>query len=109
MVAPHSIIARDEEPTGGRDNRPAALWAAVIELAWLDAFERKIEIGESVSERHRRDRLAEFERDRREALRFLTDTRGPWARSRDLVCSMAGICPDALREAAVAKGRPPDG
>ena len=25
------------------------------------------------------------------------------------VCSVAGIDPDALREAAVSKGRPPDG
>ena len=47
MVAPHSIIARDEEPTGGRDDHHAALWCAVIWQAWFDVFERKLVIGES--------------------------------------------------------------
>ena len=56
------------------------------------------------------ERAREYERDRREALRFLTGRRE--ARGHGLVISSVqhwrGIDPDALREAAVAKGRPPD-
>ena len=91
MVAPHSLIVIDDEPTGGRDDHNAALWCAVVGQAWFDVFERQLVIGDAVSERRRREREKEYERDRREALRFLTDTRGPWARARDLVCSVAGI------------------
>lgn len=37
-----------------------------------------------------------------EAERFLTDTHGPWKRSRMDICHAAGMCPDALRDRILA-------
>ena len=101
MVAPRSCFALEIEPTGSRDHR-VGLWCAVIELAWLDAFERTVKIGPNASKKNRRERLSEFQREREQALRFLLDKRGPWTRSREQVCALAGICPDALHERALA-------
>lgn len=37
-----------------------------------------------------------------EARRFLTDEKGRWAESRETWCNLAGIEPDAVRDAALA-------
>lgn len=37
-------------------------------------------------------------KDGEEALKFLTDAYGPWARSRKDICHVCGMDPDALRD-----------
>jgi len=65
-----------------------SLASAIICQAWADARAgsvRGIHGGGS-------------DRDKHEAIRFLTATFGPWAQSRQHWAEIAGICPDRLRQ-----------
>jgi hypothetical protein len=60
------------------------LWAEVALLAWNDF------VGNTVCDAN----------DRAEAAAFCLRKSGKWQRARALVCALAGIDPEALREAA---------
>jgi hypothetical protein len=83
----------DRADTGTLDSlRLRSLWSAVIQRAWDDVF------GTS-------DAKAGIERS--DAMRFLLDVRttSPWREQRELICTLAGIDPSALEEAARIKVR----
>lgn len=68
-----------------------SLASAVIYQAWSDA-------GAGIV---RGTRRAENDRERHEAVRFLTADHGPWAQSRKHWAEIAGVCPDQLRQRAL--------
>lgn len=61
----------------------ARLWIRVITDAILDAVSPA--------------RGDAAERDKRQALNFLTDQTGSWAQSREEVCDLVDMCPHRLR------------
>jgi hypothetical protein len=67
-----------------------ALWAAVLELALLDCFARRVVAKPNCGTTSVSDQV--------EARRFLFDKTGPNATWRRDVCWMADIDPDALEE-----------
>lgn len=69
-----------------------SLAAGIIYQSWSDAGAVIV----------RGTRRAESEKDRHEAARFLTAEHGPWAQSRKHWAEIAGICPDQLRQRAMA-------
>jgi hypothetical protein len=68
------------------------LWCSVIQLAWDDYFAKRPTWKQGIRD---------WERNKREAMLFLTRSGGDWARSRHDICSAAGIDPEALREAVL--------
>lgn len=68
-----------------------SLAAAVIYQAWSDA-------GAGIVQGTRR---ADNDRDRSDAISFLTAAVGAWAQSRKHWAEIAGICPDQLRQRAM--------
>jgi hypothetical protein len=82
MLAPSFDIDPEVEAAGCR-----ALWCAVIELAIADAAATRFcQKGGSGTPQVDHD----------DAIKFLFAESGPWARSREEVCSLAGVDPDAL-------------
>jgi hypothetical protein len=67
------------------------LWCEVVHQAWLDLFATK---PSTVRE------IRDWEQDQREARLFLLMRGGKWARSREIICDVVGLDPDALRERA---------
>jgi hypothetical protein len=65
------------------------MWCAVVQIAWDDYFAKRPSWKQGIRD---------WEKNRREARLFLTKNGGEWRRSREDVCSAAGIDPDALRD-----------
>ena len=65
------------------------LWCAVIQTAIDDL---------SAPPPTWRQGYNEWQKNQREARLFLTKSGGEWARSRETICSAAGVDPDALRD-----------
>lgn len=76
--------------------KETALVLNIINQAWDDAS-RPVTPGRSAS-----SGSAVTNRDRMEAIAFLTADKGKWAVSRATICEVAGINPEVLRQAAIA-------
>ena len=72
--------------------------AGVLYQAWSDSGAGRV----------RGTCRAETEKDRHEAERFLTARHGPWADSRKHWSEIAGICPEQVRQRALAALGPQD-
>jgi hypothetical protein len=69
------------------------LWCEVIQQAWIDLF------APPPQSKWRQDHI-NWEQAKRDAELFLLKRKGDWARSRETICSVVGVDPDALRESA---------
>ena len=67
------------------------LWCAVVKQAWMDLF--------AVSPSIKKEAV-QCEKHRVDARLFFTKRVGKWAKSREAICSIVGLDPDALRERA---------
>jgi hypothetical protein len=74
---------------------PEALACAVLAQAWADTLR--------VARRSNGNHTAPRDADVDEAWALLTDRDGEWADARETWCAIAGLCPDALRDRAVAR------
>jgi hypothetical protein len=81
-----SIVAK------GVSHGDKALWLAVIDRCWRDCFS-------DISDTNPH----ECRDARDDARKFLLSVTGKWAKSRDIVCSLVDIDPDALHESALAR------
>jgi hypothetical protein len=86
-LAPRLIEDAAREADACRD-----LWHDALKLCWTDFTGRTT----CTSAEHK------------EATAFMTAMAGEWAEARAMVCSLAGLDPDALREAALRHQRGDD-
>jgi hypothetical protein len=99
----------------GPDVPERRLWAAVIQQAWNDVFFRgavDVEIkpewrgaNGKLKKEFKHKLQLDAKRDRESALAWLTDARGWQARNRAMVCALAGIDADWLRDQTIIRLR----
>ncbi len=71
-----------------------AMWLAVVGRAWLDAFEASDAALLTI------DRRCDPDVVRAQARRWLVIDHSGWKADREMVCSLAGVDPDTIRDAA---------
>lgn len=72
------------------------LWREVLKITLRDAGMCMSPNGKLITIRSARTEKQESS-DRHQAINFLTATSGEWKKSRELICSLALLCPDTLR------------
>ena len=72
------------------------LWREVLKITLRDAGMCMSSNGKLMVIRSARTEQ-QVSNDKQQAINFLTATSGEWKKSRELICSLALICPDTLR------------